>query len=36
MGVNYGGLGYLAEFPLEDLFPALDGFSQANTRFSNA
>jgi NAD+ kinase len=25
MGVNYGGLGYLAEFPLEDLFPALDG-----------
>jgi len=24
MGVNYGGLGYLAEFPLEELFPALD------------
>ncbi len=23
MGVNYGGLGYLAEFPLEELFPAL-------------
>jgi NAD+ kinase len=25
MGVNYGGLGYLAEFPLDDLFPALEG-----------
>ena len=25
MGVNYGGLGYLAEFPLEELFPALEG-----------
>jgi len=25
IGVNYGGLGYLAEFPLEDLFPALEG-----------
>src|SRR5438105_11261462 len=25
MGVNYGGLGYLAEFPLEDLFRALEG-----------
>lgn len=24
IGVNYGGLGYLAEFPLEELFPALD------------
>ena len=24
MGVNYGGLGYLAEFPLEELFSALD------------
>src|SRR5438552_12917690 len=24
MGVNYGGLGYLAEFPIEELFPALD------------
>src|SRR2546430_10245889 len=23
MGVNYGGLGYLAEFPLEELFSAL-------------
>jgi NAD+ kinase len=23
IGVNYGGLGYLAEFPLEELFPAL-------------
>ena len=23
-GVNYGGLGYLAEFPLEELFPALE------------
>lgn len=23
MGVNYGGLGYLAEFPIEELFPAL-------------
>lgn len=25
MGVNYGGLGYLAEFPLDELFPALEG-----------
>src|ERR1700682_3281635 len=24
MGVNYGGLGYLAEFPIEELFPALE------------
>ena len=24
MGVNYGGLGYLAEFPLEELFSALE------------
>ena len=24
IGVNYGGLGYLAEFPIEELFPALD------------
>src|SRR5437899_11708414 len=24
MGVNYGGLGYLAEFPLQELFSALD------------
>jgi len=23
MGVNYGGLGYLAEFPIENFFPAL-------------
>src|SRR5437870_2094612 len=24
IGVNYGGLGYLAEFPIEQLFPALE------------
>ena len=24
IGVNYGGLGYLAEFPLDELFPALE------------
>src|SRR6266571_8220903 len=24
LGVNYGGLGYLAEFPLEELFSALE------------
>ena len=24
MGVNYGGLGYLAEFPIAELFPALE------------
>ena len=32
MGVNYGGLGYLAEFPLEDLFPALDGVLEGKYR----
>jgi NAD+ kinase len=25
IGVNYGGLGYLAEFPIEEMFPALEG-----------
>src|ERR1043166_6502387 len=25
MGVNYGGLGYLAGFPTDDLFPGLEG-----------
>src|ERR1044071_6769097 len=24
IGVNYGGLGYLAEFPIEELIPALE------------
>src|SRR5260370_42358485 len=24
IGVNYGGLGYLAEFPIAELFPALE------------
>ncbi len=24
IGVNYGGLGYLAEFPIEEIFPALE------------
>jgi NAD+ kinase len=24
IGVNYGGLGYLAEFPIEEVFPALE------------
>jgi NAD+ kinase len=24
IGVNYGGLGYLAEFPIEEMFPALE------------
>jgi len=24
IGVNYGGLGYLAEFPIEELFSSLD------------
>lgn len=24
IGVNYGGLGYLAEFPVEEMFPALE------------
>jgi NAD+ kinase len=24
MGVNFGGLGYLAEFPIDELFPALE------------
>ena len=32
MGVNYGGLGYLAEFPLEDLFPALEGVLEGKYR----
>ncbi|HXI24793.1 MAG TPA: NAD(+)/NADH kinase [Pyrinomonadaceae bacterium] len=32
MGVNYGGLGYLAEFPLEDLFPALTGVLEGKYR----
>jgi len=25
IGVNYGGLGYLAEFPIEEMLPALEG-----------
>jgi NAD kinase len=30
IGVNYGGLGYLAEFPIGELFPALvEPFRQA-------
>ncbi len=37
IGVNYGGLGYLSEFPLEELFPALDailaGQYQVQQRF---
>ena len=30
MGVNYGGLGYLAEFPLEELFSALEAILAGN------
>jgi NAD+ kinase len=35
MGVNYGGLGYLAEFPLEDLFPALAGVLEGKYRIQH-
>ncbi len=30
IGVNYGGLGYLAEFPIEELFPALEAILAGN------
>jgi NAD+ kinase len=30
IGVNYGGLGYLAEFPIEELFPALEAILEGN------
>ena len=30
MGVNYGGLGYLAEFPLQELFSALEAILAGN------
>jgi NAD+ kinase len=32
MGVNYGGLGYLAEFPLEELFSALEAILAGDYR----
>jgi len=30
IGVNYGGLGYLAEFPIDELFPALEAILAGN------
>ena len=30
IGVNYGGLGYLAEFPIAELFPALEAILAGN------
>src|SRR5712671_7984764 len=30
IGVNYGGLGYLAEFPIAELFPALEAILTGN------
>src|SRR5882762_10424865 len=30
IGVNYGGLGYLAEFPIAELFPALEAILGGN------
>src|SRR5436190_152798 len=32
IGVNYGGLGYLAEFPIEELFPALEAIRAGEYR----
>ena len=32
MGVNYGGLGYLAEFPIEELFSALEAILKGQYR----
>ena len=32
IGVNYGGLGYLAEFPLEELFPAIESILKGEYR----
>src|SRR5437763_4836790 len=32
IGVNYGGLGYLAEFPIEELFPALEAIRAGKYR----
>jgi NAD+ kinase len=32
MGVNYGGLGYLAEFPLQELFSALEAILSGDYR----
>ncbi len=32
LGVNYGGLGYLAEFRIEELYSALDSILQGNYR----
>src|SRR4029079_11504069 len=32
LGVNYGGLGYLAEFRIEDLYPALESILSGNYR----
>src|SRR5258708_1753656 len=35
IGVNYGGLGYLAEFPIEELFTALDSILSGQYKVQN-
>ena len=35
MGVNYGGLGYLAEFPIAELFPAIESVLNGNYKIES-
>jgi len=35
IGVNYGGLGYLAEFPIAELFPALEAILAGNYKLES-
>lgn len=35
LGINYGSLGYLAEFRIEEMFPALESILEGNYRLDN-